>query len=439
MNSKRKRWNERLYIRDLTDRIGETHTLEGWVQFSRKSGKIRFLGLRDGSGIVQCVLVREEMEERYFGLFSQLKQETCIRLTGIVQATDRSQFGVEILTREIEILGESNQFPVTPKEHGVDFLLGNRHLWLRSKKQVAISRVRSTIIEAIRDFLFGNHFVQMDSPVITGSVGEDPSGLFSIDYFDLGTVYLAQTGQLYLEASIQAHGRTFCFGPTFRAEKSKTRRHLTEFWMLEAEMAFFDNDDNMDLEEDLIKFVIQRLLERSEWYLKQLDRDMERLKCCLAPFKRLSYTEAVEILQKKGSEIQWGDDLGAADETLLTEDSDVPAFVYDYPKAVKAFYMKRNEADPRTVKCADLIAPEGFGEVIGGSQREDSLELLQARLKEENLPVENYEWYLDLRRYGTVEHSGFGLGLERLVGWMCGIPHIREAIPFPRLMERVTP
>ncbi|MFH2133064.1 MAG: asparagine--tRNA ligase [bacterium] len=434
-----KRWNERLYIRDLADRVGETHTLQGWVQFTRKSGKIRFLGLRDGSGIVQCVMVQEEMESQQFELFSQLKQETSIRLTGVVQPSERSQYGIEILAREIEILGTSNQFPITPKEHGIDFLLGYRHLWLRSKKQAAISQIRSTIIQAIRDFLFSFHFVQMDSPVITRSVGEDPKGLFSVDYFDLGTVYLAQTGQLYLEASISAHGRVFCFGPTFRAEKSKTRRHLTEFWMLEAEMAFFDNDDNMDLEEDLIKFIINRVLERSEWQLKQLERDTEMLSRCLKPFKRFSYTEAVDILQKKGSAVQWGEDLGAADETLLTEDSDVPAFVYDYPRAVKAFYMKNNELDPRTVKCADLLAPEGFGEIIGGSQREDSLALLETRIREENLPMENYEWYLDIRRYGTVVHSGFGLGLERLVGWICGIQHIREAIPFPRLMERVTP
>lgn len=439
MSDGSKRWSERLYIRDLSDRIGESHTVEGWVQFTRKSGKIRFLGLRDGSSIMQCVMVREEMESRYFDLFSQLKQETSIRLTGIVQASDRSQYGIEILVKEINILGTSNQFPITPKEHGVDFLLSQRHLWLRSKKQIAISKVRSTIIQAIRDFLFKYYFVQMDSPIITKSVGEDPEGLFAIDYFDLGTAYLAQTGQLYLEASISAHGRVFCFGPTFRAEKSKTRRHLTEFWMLEGEMAFFDNDDNMDLQEDLIKFVINRVLERSEWDLKQLDRETDKLKQCLNPFKRMSYSEAVEVLQQKGSSVQWGQDLGAADETLLTEDSEVPAFVFDYPKAVKAFYMKRNDQDPRTVKCADLLAPEGFGEIVGGSQREDSLEILEQRIREENMPRENYEWYLDLRRYGTVVHSGFGLGLERLVGWICGVPHIREAIPFPRLMERVSP
>jgi len=433
------RWNERIYIRELGDKIGETHTLDGWVQFSRKSGKIRFLGLRDGSGTIQCVLVRGETEEESYNRFSKLKQETSIRITGTVQGSERSRFGVELLARKIEILGESPQFPITPKEHGVDYLLGNRHLWLRSKKQVAVFRLRNTIIQAIREFLHRYYFVQMDSPILTRSVGEDPQGLFAVDYFDLGPVYLAQTGQLYLEASISAHANVFCFGPTFRAEKSKTRRHLTEFWMMEAEMAFFDNDDNMDFQEEMIKFVVGRVLERSEWDLKVLERDMAKLRRCLAEFKRLSYTEAVENLQAKGSDVKWGQDLGAADETNLTEDSPVPVFVYDYPKPVKAFYMKENPEDPKTVKCSDLLAPEGFGEIIGGSQREDSLEKLKARIQEENLPLENYEWYLDIRRYGTIVHSGFGLGLERLVGWICGMPHIREAIPFPRLMERVAP
>ncbi len=433
------RWNERLFIKDLTDKIGETHTLYGWIQFTRKSGKIRFLGLRDGSGIVQGVLVQGETEDQTYNLFSQLRQETSVRLTGKVQETNRSQYKVEILVQKIEILGESDQFPITPKEHGIDYLLGNRHLWLRSKKQVALFKIRSTVIEAIRDFFFKHHFVQMDSPIFTKSVGEDPAGLFAVDYFDLGTVYLAQTGQLYLEAGIAAHSNVFCFGPTFRAEKSKTRRHLTEFWMLEAEMAFFNNDDNMDLQEDMIQFVIQRVLDKCGWYLEQLDRDPEVLRQCLQPFKRINYTDAIDILQKRGSQIQWGEDLGAPEETMLTEESTVPAFIYNYPKKVKAFYMKENEEDQRTVKCADLIAPEGFGEIIGGSQREDSLDKLLQRISEEKLPQENYEWYLDLRRYGTVIHSGFGLGLERFVGWICGVPHIRETIPFPRLMERVTP
>ncbi len=433
------RWNERLYIKDLVDKIGETHTLYGWVQFTRKSGKIRFLGFRDGSSIMQGVLVQGETDDATYEMFKDLRQETSIKMTGMVQQSKQSQYKVEMLVKEIEILGTSEQFPITPKEHGIDFLLSNRHLWLRSKKQVALFRIRSTIIQAIRDFLFENHFIQMDSPILTRSVGEDPAGLFGVDYFDMGTAYLAQTGQLYLEASIAAHANVFCFGPTFRAEKSKTRRHLTEFWMMEAEMAFFDNDDNMDFQEDLIKYVIQRVLDRGEWYLGHLERDPEVLKQVLGPFKRYSYSEAVEYLQSKGSEIKWGEDLGAPEETLLTDDSPVPAFVYDYPKEVKAFYMKENVEDPRTVKCSDLLAPEGFGEIIGGSQREDSHEKLLTRIKEMDLPVENYEWYLDLRKYGTVVHSGFGLGIERLVGWICGVPHVRETIPFPRLMERVTP
>lgn len=432
-------WKERIYIRNLSDKIGETHTLHGWVHFIRKSGKVRFLGLRDGSGIIQGVLVKGEVDDNVFDLFSQLKQETSVRLTGIVQESTKSQFGVELLVKDIEILGASAQYPITPKEHGVDFLLEHRHLWLRSKKQMAVLKIRSSIIKAIRDFLFQHYFVQIDSPILTKSVGEDPKGLFAVDYFDLGKAYLAQTGQLYLEAGIAAHGNVFCFGPTFRAEKSKTRRHLTEFWMLEAEMAFFNNDDNMDVQEDLIKFVIQQVLNQSEWYLVQLERDIDKLRQSLNAFQRISYDQALEILKSKGSQVQWGEDLGAADETLLTEDLKTPAFIFDYPKNVKAFYMKENSKNPKTVKCADLLAPEGFGEIIGGSQREDSLENLEQRILSENLPLETYQWYLDLRRYGTTIHSGFGLGLERLVGWICGIHHIREAIPFPRLMERITP
>ncbi|MBU2513224.1 asparagine--tRNA ligase [bacterium] len=433
------RWNERLYIRDLPDKIGETHTLHGWIQFTRKSGKIRFLGLRDGSSIMQGVLVEGETEEEAFNLFKELRQETSVEVTGVVQESTQSQYKVELLVKTIKILGKSEQYPITPKEHGIDFLLSNRHLWLRSKKQVALFQVRSTVIQAIRDFLFQYRFVQMDSPILTCSVGEDPSGLFGVEYFDMGTAYLAQTGQLYLEASIAAHGNVFCFGPTFRAEKSKTRRHLTEFWMMEAEMAFFDSNDNMDFQEDLIQFIIKRVLETCDWYLQQLERDPEILKQALAPFKRYSYSEAVELLQSKDSKIKWGEDLGAAEETLLTDGSYLPAFVHDYPKEVKAFYMKENPEDPRTVRCDDMLAPEGYGEIIGGSQREDSYEKLLNRIKEEKLPVESYDWYLDLRKYGTVVHSGFGLGLERLVGWICGIPHVRETIPFPRLMERLTP
>lgn len=433
------RWNERLKIRNLSDKIGETHTLQGWIQFTRKSGKIRFIGLRDGSGIIQGVLVNGETDEESFKLFPQLKQETSVEVTGVVQESNRSQFGVELLIKSVKILGISENYPITPKEHGVDFLLSHRHLWLRSNKQLSIFRVRNTVIQAIHDFFRENHFIKMDSPILTQSVGEDPSGLFSIDYFDLGKAYLAQTGQLYLEADIFAHGNVYCFGPTFRAEKSKTRRHLTEFWMLEAEMAFYDNEDNMDVQEDLIRYVIKRVLEQDRWHLQKLNRDIEKLEQCLAEFARIDYDDAVKRLQEKGSEVQWGQDLGAADETMLVEDFNTPVFVYNYPKSVKAFYMKEDQENPEKVRCADLLAPEGFGEIIGGSQREDSYDKLLNRIREENLPEESYNWYLDLRKYGTVVHSGFGVGLERLVGWICGIPHIREAIPFPRMMERMNP
>jgi asparaginyl-tRNA synthetase len=433
------RWNERVQIRDLKAKIGTTVSLKGWIQFSRKSGKIRFLGLRDGSGIIQCVMVKGEIEDQFFTLFAQLKQETSVQVTGLVQATERSQFGVELLLSEVQIISRSEQFPITPKEHGPDFLLSHRHLWLRSQKQVAILQVRSAVTKAVADFFAENNFTRMDSPILTRCVGEDPSGLFDTDYFDLGKVYLAQTGQLYLESSIFSHGRTYCFGPTFRAEKSKTRRHLTEFWMLEAEMAFFDNEDNMDLQEDLLKYLIKKVVQECAWQLQKLGRNLEKLTSCLNDFKRLEYTEAVKILQQKGSRIEWGADITAADETLLTAETTTPTFVYNYPKKIKAFYMKENQADTKTVKCADLLAPEGYGEIVGGSQREDDYGKLLQRIKEENLPLENYQWYLDLRKYGSVEHAGFGLGLERLTGWLCGIPHIREAIPFPRLMERITP
>ena len=432
------RWDRRIYIRDLRNRIGETHAIRGWIQFTRK-GKIRFIGIRDGSGIVQGVMVKGETEEASFNLFSQLKQETCVKVTGVVQESPSSQWGIELLVRKIAILVPAEKYPITPKEHGVDFLLSQRHLWHRSKKQVAIFAIRNVIIRALRDFFHTHHFVQMDSPIFTQVIGEDADGLFSVDYFDLGKAYLAQTGQLYLEASIFAHGNVFCFGPTFRNEKSKTRRHLTEFWMLEAEMAFFDNDDNMDLQEDMIAFVLKRVLDLCSFHLEQLGRDPEMLKQCLAPFPRLDYGQAIEMLQKRGSSIRFGDDLGATDEALLVEGCDTPLFVYDFPKKGKAFYMRESASDPERVKCADLLAPAGYGEIIGGSQREERLDRLVARIEEEKLPMEHYSWYIDLRRYGTVVHSGFGLGLERLVAWICGIHHVREAIPFPRMMERMTP
>ena len=433
------RWNQRITIKDLPLYIGQTVTLPGWIQFSRKSSQVRFLGFRDGSGLIQALLIKGETPEEVFGLWSELRQEASVSITGEVAACEQGPLGVEIKVSHIDILGTGGDFPLGRKEHGPDFLHNLRHLWLRSKKQVALFQIRDQVIQAIHEFLWSQSFVKMDSPILTGTVGEDPKGLFKLDYFDLGPAYLAQTGQLYLEASIFAHGRVFCFGPTFRAEKSKTRRHLAEFWMLEAEMAFFDAQDNIDLQEDLIHFILNRVLERCLAPLEVLERDLAPLKRSLEPFVRLDYKDAVNLLAQIGPELVDGDDLGATHETALGEHFGKPVFVMDYPKAVKAFYMKEHPEEPTRVKCADLIAPEGHGEIIGGSQREEDIDKILARLAEAGLAPETYDWYLDLRRYGSVVHSGFGIGLERLVGWMAGMHHIRECIPFPRMMERLTP
>ncbi len=360
-------------------------------------------------------------------------------MVGQVRQDDRAPGGYEIHAHDAEILGESLDYPIQPKEHGTDFLLENRHLWLRSPRQIAIMRVRDEIIRAIRDFLHERDFVMVDTPILTGSIGESAGTLFETEYFDLGTAYLAQTGQLYAEAAAAALGKVYCFGPTFRAEKSKTRRHLTEFWMMEPEVAWLDSEGNMQLQEDMICYIVDRVLEHRREQLGILDRDVEALEKVKAPFDRLSYTEAVEQLQGQGSDIRWGADLGAGDETILTDGREGPLFVYDYPKQAKAFYMKENPEDPRTVKCNDLLAPEGYGEIIGGSQREDDYDKLLSRIREEGLPEESYDWYLDLRRYGTFTHSGYGLGIERTVSWICGLSHLREAIAFPRMMTRITP
>ncbi|MDT8445450.1 MAG: asparagine--tRNA ligase [bacterium] len=434
------RWNQRLLISQLPQHLGEEVELKGWVQFSRKSSKIRFIGLRDGSATIQVVLVKGETPEEAFELWPDIRQEAAIAVRGVVTQSQQGPFGVELQARQIRLLGASVDYPITPKEHGPDFLLGLRHLWLRSKRQVSIFKIRDQVIRSIGAFFAESQFTKMDSPILTTAVGEDPSGLFALDYFDLGTAYLAQTGQLYLEASIFAHGRVFCFGPTFRAEKSKTRRHLAEFWMLEAEMAFFDSQDNIDLQEDLIRRVLREVLKHCRYHLEVLERNPAALeRAAEEPFVRLDYGDAVRLLNKLGESISYGDDLGAPHETVLGEHFGLPCFVMDYPKAVKAFYMKEDPERPDRVKCADLIAPEGHGEIIGGSQREAELERLLQRIVEAGLPPENYDWYLDLRRYGSVEHAGFGIGLERLVGWIAGIHHIREAIPFPRLMERLKP
>jgi asparaginyl-tRNA synthetase len=413
--------------------------VRGWVVHLRSSGKVAFVVMRDGSGTLQCVLVKTSLTAEAWERFSQLTQETTIEVTGEVRPDKRAPGGFELGASELGILGSSPvDYPIQPKEHGIDFLLDHRHLWLRSERQRAIARVRHEAEQAIRDFFHERDFTLVDTPILTAAIGER-SGLFSTEYFDEGTAYLAQTGQLYGEAAAAAFGRIYCFGPTFRAEKSKTRRHLTEFWMVEPEVAFNDSNDNMRLQEDFVSYIVQRCLERRKEELAVLERDVSKLEAVNPPFPRIDYTDAVKILQEKGSAVKWGDDLGAEDETLLGEGHDRPVFVFNYPKEAKAFYMKENPADPRTVLCDDCLAPEGYGEIIGGSQREDDHDRLLHRIREEGLPVEAYGWYLDLRKYGTFVHSGFGLGLERTVAWICGIPHLREAIAFPRMMHRLRP
>ena len=426
-------------IIDLSRHVGETVRLLGWVRAHRSSGKILFIILRDGTGEVQVVVARDDVDEMSWEVAGALSLEASVVIDGEVREDPRAPSGYEITGRRVQLVGPSPEFPIQPKEHGVDFLLNNRHLWLRSRRQIAIMRVRDEVVRAIRDFLHERDFVLVDTPILTGAIGESAGTLFDTEYFDLGKAYLAQTGQLYVEAAAAALGKVYCFGPTFRAEKSKTRRHLTEFWMVEPEVAWLDSDGNMELQEAFVSYIVSRVLEFRRADLEVLERPIEALESIRPPFDRMSYTEAIEFLQARGSEIEWGADLGAEDETMIAEGREVPVFIYDYPKQAKAFYMKENPEDPRTVKCNDLIAPEGYGEIIGGSQREDDHDLLLGRIREEGLPEEAYDWYLDLRRYGTFPHSGFGLGLERTVAWMCGIDHLREAIAFPRLMSRLRP
>jgi asparaginyl-tRNA synthetase len=426
-------------IAELSAHVDRAVTVSGWVSTTRSSGKVAFLVLRDGTGLVQCVLSKKEVPEQVWTTFQALGQETSVAVTGVVRAEPRSPGGYELGVTHIQVLGPSVDFPITPKEHGTQFLFEHRHLWLRSRRQVAIARVRHEVVQAIRDFFYQRDFILVDTPILTGAIGEEAGNLFSTEYFDLGKAYLAQTGQLYVEAGAAAHGKVYCFGPTFRAEKSKTRRHLTEFWMVEPEVAFSDSDANMRLQEDFVSYLVTRALDRRKEELKELERDTAPLERVKPPFPRVSYTDAVAKLNGLGSDIQWGSDLGGDDETLLAKEYDRPVFVYNYPKQVKAFYMKENPDDPRTVLNNDCLAPEGYGEIIGGSQREDDYDRLLARIKEQGLDPESYRWYLDLRRYGTFVHAGFGLGVERTVGWITGVPHIRETIAFPRQIHRLYP
>ena len=426
-------------IAELSPHAGKIVRVRGWVTHLRSSGKVAFIVMRDGSGVLQCVLVKSSLPAEAWELFASLTQETTIEVTGEVRPDKRAPGGFELGVTDLFLTGPSPiDYPIQPKEHGIDFLLDHRHLWLRTERQRAIARVRHEAEQAIRDFFYDRDFTLVDTPILTAAIGER-SGLFSTEYFDEGVAYLAQTGQLYGEAAAAALGKIYCFGPTFRAEKSKTRRHLSEFWMVEPEVAFNDSNDNMALQEEFVSYIVQRCLEKRAEELKILERDTSKLETVVAPFPRIDYSDAVKMLHEKGSTVTWGEDLGAEDESLLVEGHDRPVFIYNYPKEAKAFYMKENPEDPRTVLCDDLLAPEGYGEIIGGSQREDDHDRLLHRIQEEGLPVEAYSWYLDLRKYGTFVHSGFGLGLERTVSWICGLPHLREAIAFPRMMHRLRP
>ncbi len=427
-------------IRDLSQHVGETVTVKGWMYNKRSSGKIHFLQIRDGTGYVQAVMVKAEVPEEQFAAAKALWIEASLEVTGTVRADERSASGVELTVTDLKVeQNPTDEYPIGKKDHGIDFLLDHRHLWLRSKRPHAIMAIRDGIIWSWRKFFHDRRFMLMDSPILTGSIGEGAAGLFELDYFDQ-KAYLCQTGQLYAEAAAAAFGRVYCFGPTFRAEKSKTRRHLTEFWMLEPEMAFYDHQDNMALQEELVTYTVREVLDRFRPELELLERDTSPLEKMLeGPFYHIQYRDAVKKLNQLGSDIAFGDDLGGDDETILTQQYDRPIFVENYPKEVKAFYMKENPDDPATVLCADLLAPEGYGEIIGGSQREDDYDKLAARMAEQKLPLEAYDWYLDLRRYGTFVHSGFGIGLERTLTWICGLPHIREVIPWPRTIYRIKP
>jgi asparaginyl-tRNA synthetase len=426
-------------ISGLSSEAGRIVTVRGWVTTVRSSGKVAFLVLRDGTGLLQCVLVKSAVAQDVWDRFAQLTLETSVAVTGEVRVDARAPGGYELGVTDLAIIGASPlSYPIQPKEHGIDFLLDHRHLWLRSQRQRAIATVRSELEQAIHDFFYARGFLRVDTPILTAAIGER-SGLFSTEYFDEGNAFLAQTGQLYGEAAAAAWGKIYTFGPTFRAEKSKTRRHLTEFWMIEPEVAWNDSNDNMVLQEDLVSYLVQRALERCSAQLAELERDLSKLEAIKAPFHRLDYGDAIALLHTKGSTTQWGEDLGAEDESLIVSDYDRPVFVMNYPKEAKAFYMKENPNDPRTVLCDDLLAPEGYGEIIGGSQREDDHDKLLHRIREEGLDPAAYEWYLDLRRYGTFVHSGFGIGLERTIAWICGLPHLREAIAFPRMMHRLRP
>ncbi len=422
----------------IGEKNGQSATVRGWLYNRRSSGRIHFLIVRDGTGYLQAVVARGDVEAAVWETAEKATQECSLVVTGTVRQEKRAPGGYEMAASSVEILGASENYPITPKDHGVDFLMGLRHLWMRSSQQHAVLRVRSEIEQAIRDFFYERDFVLIDSPILTGSSVEGTSTLFETDYFG-EKAYLSQSGQLYLEPAAAAFGKVYCFGPTFRAEKSKTRRHLTEFWMIEPEVAFLEFEGLCDLAEDMVVSLLSRALDRCREDLKRLERDTSKLCGVRKPFPRITYRQGIDKLRKKGFEVRFGDDLGADEETALTSEADQPLIVSRFPAAIKSFYMQPDPEDPEVVLGLDMLAPEGYGEIIGGSQRIHDLALLERRLKEHKLKKESYEWYLDVRRYGTFPHSGFGMGLERFVTWVCGIRHLREAIPYPRTLKRIYP
>jgi asparaginyl-tRNA synthetase len=428
-----------VYIEDIGTHEGDEVTLKGWLHNRRSSGKIHFLTVRDGTGFIQAVMSKAAVGDDAFKTADHLSQETSLKVTGTVRADKRAPSGYEIDVKTVEVVGESHDYPVTPKEHGVDYLLDRRHLWIRSERQQAILRVRHEIINSVRDFFNTRGFILADTPIFTPAACEGTSTLFPAQYFDEQTAYLTQSGQLYNEANAMALGRVYCFGPTFRAEKSKTRRHLTEFWMVEPEMAYADLDDVMELAEGLLVSIVGRTLDRRRHELTVLGRDVSKLERVQPPFPRITYDEAVTILHQKGLPFEWGGDFGGPDETALSGHFDRPVMVHRYPAAVKAFYMKPDPERPDVALGVDVLAPEGYGEIIGGGQRIDDLDLLLKRIEQHGLPKDAFDWYIDLRRYGTVPHGGFGMGIERAVAWICGLEHVRETIPYPRMLYRLYP
>jgi asparaginyl-tRNA synthetase len=429
-----------VYVEELGRHIGEEVTLRGWVYNRRSSGKVHFLLIRDGTGVCQCVASLADLGPEAFALADHLGQESSVEVTGVVREDRRAPGGRELTVKALAVLSPAADYPITPKEHGVGFLLDQRHLWLRSSRPHAILRIRSEVEAACRDFFHERGFVLFDSPILTPTSCEGTTNLFEIDYFGERKAYLTQSGQLYAEAGALAFGKVYCFGPTFRAEKSKTRRHLTEFWMVEPEVAYFTLDEDMQLAEDFVAYILHRVIERCADDLKVLERDTGKLEQAAAkPFPRITYDEALDRLKTKGLNVNWGDDLGGDEETALSSDFPTPVLIHRYPAVCKAFYMKRDPSRPDVALCVDMLAPEGYGEIIGGGQREDDYAVLRQRILDHGLPLEPFNWYLDLRRYGSVPHAGFGMGIERMVAWCCGIHHIREAVPFPRMMERLEP